>query len=66
MRAHTNTITKVIYNQHLNKVVSISKDNSIRIWQYVINNNTSLPFKLQEQYEFVITGEEMVDVVCGN
>ena len=36
VRSHTASITKLVYNQHLNKVISISKDTTIRIWQYVI------------------------------
>lgn len=63
MRAHTAPVTKIIYSPQLNKVVSMSKDNSLRIWQYVANNNGSLPFRLQEQYEFLITGEEILDGV---
>jgi hypothetical protein len=54
----------MIYNPYLNKVVSMSKDNSVRIWLYIIDSDGSLPFRLQEQYEFIITGEEMVDAVC--
>ena len=50
MRAHTAPVTKMLYNPGLNKVVSMSKDTSIRIWQYVVDHQGSLPFRLQEQY----------------
>lgn len=56
-RSHTGPITKLIYNSYMNKVVSMSKDSSIRIWLYVSHTEGSLPFRLQEQYEFIITGE---------
>jgi WD40 repeat protein len=65
MRSHTSSIVKIAYNVQLNKAVSISKDNSIRIWQYVVDHQGPFQYRLQEQYEFVITGEEMVDIVCG-
>jgi WD40 repeat protein len=65
MRAHTSTINRITYNPLVNKVVTISKDNSIRIWQYVAHSNGPFQFRLQEQYEFVITGEEMVDLASG-
>ena len=66
MRSHTAAIIKTLYNRHLNKVVSISKDNTIRIWQYVVESHAVFPFRLQEQYEFMITGEEMVDLASAS
>lgn len=50
MRCHTSSVTKIIYNPILNKMVSISKDNTIRIWQYVVNHEGPFPFRMQEQY----------------
>jgi WD40 repeat protein len=66
MRCHTAPVTSIAYSPLLSKVVSISKDNTIRIWHHVVDHAGPFQSRLQEQYEFVITGEEMVQIVCGS
>jgi WD40 repeat protein len=65
VRCHSAAVTHLAYSPFLNKLVSASSDCTIRVWSYLSDGGCGLPNRLQEQYEFVITGEAVSGLATG-
>ena len=61
-RCHTGRETGLGYSKRQNKIISISEDQTVRIWGFQVNSTklTELPFLIKQEYEFVVKAQNPV------
>ena len=58
----------LVYMNKLSKVISISKDNTIRIWglQMAEDKHSVTPWEMKQEYEFLINSGEAMTCVAAD
>lgn len=67
-RQHGDKVLGLAFMSKLSKVVSISKDNTIRIWSLQVSESQSptTPWQIKQEYEFLINSGETMTSLCAD